>query len=572
MAPLPTVTLHAAEKEHNPHSLIPFLHAQPPYPPHPPLPAPFRILLAPLQQQIIMNLLWLESAIQSQTMAAWAVRDARKKVVFAFPAQSWLHIVSPSHVKLALNPTFKTSLRQALTGGGATGSFGVPAAPDDKNPSMSVETLDGYALERWETILHYMVSSGTGQTSVRPSKDVLFLLEQSGLMASHHGTLQITSAGFQFLLQSPHAQLWQLLLEYLRMAEARSMDLVEVLSFLFMLSTMELGREYATAEGASTTQTQQTQAQIQTHKAMLADLRDYGLVWTRKSSSKRFHPTRLATTLTSSSPPLPTSAGPGAGPKEGFIVLETNYRVYAYTDNPLQTAVLNLFVSLKYRFPNLVVGSITRESVKKALSSGISAEQIISYLIAHAHPQMRKNVRRLFIRILLPSIRATVLGRMHAVTVPPASVLAAIVRTGSLICYALPHNPLLPVTVQDQIRLWELERNRLKSSEGAWAVLSRFGVAGWADGRMAPPLPASINFFPSPPTLKIETKQTGYLYTAFASEADYLLVLNYAKQLDIVIWESQAKRCFFASTEGHPRIKAFIERRHNGGGGGGGEE
>ena len=147
-------------------------------------------------------------------------------------------------------------------------------------------------------------------------------------------------------------------------------------------------------------------------------------------SSRRFSPTRLATTLTSSSPPLPTSTGTSSGPKEGFIVLETNYRIYAYTgkhllallptfpyfpsDNPLQTAVLNLFVSLKYRFPNLVVGSITRDSVKKALSNGISADQvanlhfcptvvmsqlgpfqIISYLISHAHPQMRKNVRLL---------------------------------------------------------------------------------------------------------------------------------------------------------------------------------
>jgi transcription initiation factor TFIIH subunit 4 len=83
-----------------------------------------------------------------------------------------------------------------------------------------------------------------------------------------------------------------------------------------------------------------------------------------------------------------------------------------YKDNPLQTAVLNLFVSLKYRFPNLVVGSITRDSVKKALMNGIKADQvtyrdfvscfrltlivnrqIISYLITHAHPQMRKNVR-----------------------------------------------------------------------------------------------------------------------------------------------------------------------------------
>jgi transcription initiation factor TFIIH subunit 4 len=45
-------------------------------------------------------------------------------------------------------------------------------------------------------------------------------------------------------------------------------------------------------------------------------------------------------------------------------------------DNPLQTAVLNLFVTLKARFPNLVVGQITRDSVKKALSNGIMADQV----------------------------------------------------------------------------------------------------------------------------------------------------------------------------------------------------
>ena len=54
---------------------------------------------------------------------------------------------------------------------------------------------------------------------------------------------------------------------------------------------------------------------------------------------------------------------------------------------------------------------------------------------------------------------------------------------------------------------------------------------------------------------------TGYLYTAFASQADYEYVLNYAKQLDVVLWESSAKRCFFGSLEGHPNIRGFIERR-----------
>ena len=69
---------------------------------------------------------------------------------------------------------------------------------------------------------------------------------------------QITSSGFQFLLHTPHDQLWALLLQYLEMSEVcmlctrmtrylneiqeRKTDIVEVISFLFMLSTMELGK------------------------------------------------------------------------------------------------------------------------------------------------------------------------------------------------------------------------------------------------------------------------------------------------------------------------------------------
>ncbi|KAJ6579085.1 hypothetical protein DFH09DRAFT_913532, partial [Mycena vulgaris] len=46
--------------------------------------------------------------------------------------------------------------------------------------------------------------------------------------------------------------------------------------------------------------------------------------------------------------------------------------------NPLQTAILNLFVALRSRSHNLVVGTIPRESISKALQNGISAEQVLS--------------------------------------------------------------------------------------------------------------------------------------------------------------------------------------------------
>ena len=60
----------------------------------------------------------------------------------------------------------------------------------------------------------------------------------------------------------------------------------------------------------------------------------------------------------------------------GYIIVETNYKVYAYTSSELQIALLSLFVHLQYRLPNLAVGLVTRESVRSALINGITAEQV----------------------------------------------------------------------------------------------------------------------------------------------------------------------------------------------------
>ncbi|KIY72033.1 transcription factor Tfb2 [Cylindrobasidium torrendii FP15055 ss-10] len=408
--------------------------------------AVFRIL-TPLERQIIMHLLWMESALPPSSLNAWVVRQHKKIYDEAIATLLKLNILTKPD-KLSLNPEFKTNFRLTLTGSGTKGSFGQPL---ETGSPQDIEYLEGYALEKWESILHFMVSSGGNPISKYPKQ----LLYRSGLMTNPDlGTPRITSKGFQFLLHPPHMQLWQLLIQFIEMSTE---DIVEVLSVILMISTTGLGREYT------------TQYFTEAQRNVLFQLSDYGLTVMDKKSSPSFTPTRLATTLTSSSPPLESSTTLSSGPKDGFIILETNYRMYAYTDNPLQTSVLNLFVSLKYRFPNLVVGLITRESVKRALNNGISAEQIITYLTTHAHPQMRKN------------------------------------------------NPLLPVTVQDQIRLWELEKNRLKSDEG-------------------------------------------YLYTDFSAQTDYELVLKYARELGVVLWENAAKRCFFAQADGHQTIRAYIDR------------
>ncbi|KAN0064539.1 RNA polymerase II transcription factor B 52 kDa subunit [Thecaphora frezii] len=419
-------------------------------------------LLPIMARQLIMHMLFLEGAVPVDDILTWVKKDGRVAFQAAVDKLSLLSIVKQEagngRPALLLNGVFTKGMRRALIGGGDHRSFGVPCDTEDKN-AVDIGFLDEYARTKWETILHYMVGS---DGSVTPREPVLYLLRRSNLMQkggnTGSGRLRITSRGFQFLLEDVNTQLWHLLLQYLDMAEERNMDLVEVLAFLFMLGSLELGRDYSTEELPDT----------QLH--MLEDFRDYGLVYQRKASSRRFYPTRLATTLTSNAA-TPLLGSNGTEQEErGYIILETNYRLYAYTSNPLRVAVLNLFVTLKARFPNLVVGSITRDSVKSALSNGITAEQIITYLTHHAHPQMYRN------------------------------------------------DPLLPVTVSDQIRLWEREKNRVE-------------------------------------------QHLGSLFTEFSSQYDFEQVRDYAQQMGVLLWQDEAKRRFFVAEEGNEPVRDFIRRR-----------
>ena len=195
------------------------------------------------------------------------------------------------------------------------------------------------------------------------------------------------------------------------------LDSAEVLSFLFMLGSLELGRSYGTS----------TLTDSQRH--MLTYLANFGLVYVPPSAPTQFFPTRLATTLTSDASALRSvaagfdAASTAASGAKGFIIIETNYRVYAYTDSPLQIAVLSLFTKLSTRYPNMVAGRLTRQSVYNAITHGITSEQIINYLTTHAHPQLVKKA-------------------------------------------ALQAGPVLPPTVVDQINLWQIENNRMEATPG----------------------------------------------------------------------------------------------------------
>lgn len=456
-------------------------------------------LLPPLAKFYIMSMLFYEKPVPIKDLDKWGKPGARHLQFESLQRMRALHLIEfdNSGLFIRLHPIFRKNFRDCLTGNQAPGAFGNLNLQIDKH-NVDQKFLDNFASTKWETILHYMV--GTELLST-PSKSVLKLLKSGGLMEGNTDFAQhmkITNKGFQFLLQDINSQIWTLLLQYLNLTLELQMDAVDVLNFIFMLGSFQLGKSYSVSALSGT--------QIE----MLSDLRDFGLVYQRSASSAKFYPTRLATTLTSDSTSLqtPSMAIDRANSGNEFsdtktsqesIILETNFKVYAYTHSPLDIAILNLFVHLRTRFANMVTGQITRESIRSALANGITAAQIIKFLETHAHPQMRLLAQeKLDKKIEFDASNnintsGQTQGNQHKLEI-------------------------LPPNVVDQIKLWQLELDRIQSYDG-------------------------------------------YLFKEFSNQKEYEVLRNYANEIGVLVWSDDKQKTFFVTREGLKQVSDFSSRR-----------
>ncbi|KAJ4405665.1 RNA polymerase II transcription factor B 52 kDa subunit [Neurospora sp. IMI 360204] len=467
----------------------------------------FRRMLSYHAKVIVRGLLYMPDPFPLTSLDIWFPPEGdgkihRDRTIAALRSLHILQVSPPGKDRtqeIQITTSFKKGLQLAFEGGGEDGSFGVPSSlPVD--PTIDIAYLDKYARKKWDDILHYVVNSlgvhGSSEGVSGPKASVKELLLAGRLVERRPDTrtgIGITQAGFTFLLQESNAQVWTLLLLWLEAADHTAdsgMDSIDMLSFLFMLSSLELGTAYDTS------------ALTETRRNMLPSLVDFGLIYIPRDT-RQFYPTRLATTLTSTASALrtvssaftaatanpsgepgtttSTSGGPAATPDKTQttakgIIIETNYRIYAYTTSPLQIAVLALFCQLNMRFPNMVSGRLTRDSIRQAIGFGITADQIISYLHAHAHQQMVRE--------------ATVTGK-----------------------------PVLPPTVVDQIRLWQLENERMQTT-------------------------------------------AGFLFKDFESTEEYAALSRYAEEIGVLVWKNDKRQLFFASK--HEQLRDYLKSRKKG--------
>jgi len=409
--------------------------------------------LPDLAKYYVMRTLFVEQPISRGAASAWVTSGSKGKHDSAITSLTelkiWNETTLPGNSTPAFNVSynFRQNLRKAVVCGGDSWASTAHLGPDKHGKD--IDALDKYAVERWNVLLHHLVGSSANSPV---SQDIKDLVNFSGLMRVEDGNSVITTKGFQFLLLDQTSQVWYFVLEYLRWVRERGMNLVPILRFLFEISFSKVGKDLPTDDRDEHVLT------------CLQHFREIGLVMQRKRKSRRFYPTHLAVNLTSGA-----SSSALAATEKGFLIAETNYRVYAYTDSDLQYAILSLFCEMLYRFPNVCVMQITRESIQTAVVNGITADQILHYITANAHPDMQKN------------------------------------------------NPILTSAFCDQLRLWAMERDRLKYREGV-------------------------------------------LYNQFLAQKDFDALRDYAKDLGALIWENPGRRYMIVKSDAHDQVKRYWKR------------
>ncbi|CAI9106700.1 OLC1v1005913C2 [Oldenlandia corymbosa var. corymbosa] len=358
--------------------------------------------LPPLAKKYVLHLLYIDVAVPGKSLDDWVLTDGLSKHKVAIDRLIQLRVFTETfdrkkEVSYRLNPTFQLNIQKHIKHGGI-----LPRQPLSSSGSLrlpSLEELDAYAANQWECFLLHLISSSEAEKSTNFSSSMMKIF-QRGLLSQRDEKEppRLTEGGFQFLLMDTNAQLWYIIREYITNSEEHGLDSADLISFLLELSFHATGEAYSL----------NTLNDIQ--QTIIRDLADLGLVKLQKGMRESwFIPTKLATNLS-------ISLSDTSSRKQGFVVIETNFRMYAYSTSKLHSEILRLFSRVEYQLPNLIVGAITRESLYKAFQNGITAEQIISFLQQNAHPRVAQRI------------------------------------------------PSVPENVTDQIRLWESDLNRVETT------------------------------------------------------------------------------------------------------------
>lgn len=246
-----------------------------------------------------------------------------------------LNILQGMHGEVFLAPLFKTMFLDGLE------SFG-----SIKN-NEKISFNNDKSLLNWDLHLYSLINGGIEtQTSSTTATTISKIFKSLSFIddSSH----SITNDGFAFLLKKKSQQLFIVIFKYFDSI----MPILDKEEGIYFISLLILGITPTYPSPALS--------------PFLTFLEDVNLI------SHHLTPTHLSLFLR---------------PKyweevkiESSLIMETNHKLYFYTKDPLQIAIISSFTQITCKFPNMIGGQLTGSSVALAFKKGITANQLIEYL------------------------------------------------------------------------------------------------------------------------------------------------------------------------------------------------
>eukprot|EP00924_Labyrinthula_sp_SR-Ha-C_P003043 maker-scaffold_50-snap-gene-0.2-mRNA-1 protein AED:0.00 eAED:0.00 QI:12/1/1/1/1/1/2/407/455 len=373
--------------------------------------------LSEMSRSMIMRLLSFDDEFPLSEISSWFNNSPTTGIQTksCFKCLINLTILHPTSTKneksilYKLNPSFKQNIfLQILSTAEIIPFTDNEQEKKQKSPLLNPSELNQFGVNNWDGVLHFMVGQKRPDIE-RPSMNLIQLLLELGLMKvpnpqmmlnSTNNFPTITNSGYKFLLQETEEQIWFILKKYVLISDEEKG--VEIMQMLFRLQTVLPGNP---GRISFLTQFQ---------KELLDFFRQLGILYS-DPQTQCFYPTILGTNLFKNTM-IPRDLIERKT-KLGIIV-ETNFKCYAYTESKLHERMLRVFLDVDYILPNLVVCSVTRKSVKRGLRHGLDSKGMIEFLRTNAHAASRQRAK------------------------------------------------VVPDNVADQLFLWEQERDRIKCSPG----------------------------------------------------------------------------------------------------------
>lgn len=333
-------------------------------------------LLSPLSQHFLFRMLMIQEPLELSIIRTWAPPGCERNLQQAFNQLSECHFFVLKQLSLEVGVQLHPDIRRVLLNGNSeksddsqyqsqfvkSESFPFQTSSPsifppreqvrltnlEEIPYKEPQELDDWSASQLDKILYWML-----ELDSKIDPEMRQLLRKSHLIEIDN---TLTKEGHQFVLSDRRSQIWLIVRSYLSTFISSPPELILALKFILKLGSYQFTRGYHVSTLTSTQQ------------ELLAPFCSLGLILLDRDF---FFPTRVV---------LNFFGKEQLDKSEGWILIDTNFKITAYTSSPLHVALLKKFSYITYQMPGFTSAYISPVKLRDALDKGTSLEDILSFL------------------------------------------------------------------------------------------------------------------------------------------------------------------------------------------------